>query len=146
MQRSLCCQIRNRPMPLTSSVMRQMMAFTAFKKTRSSLRRHSAFRTSAKIYLSEKSSLGLVHVKYLFICFKTKQKHSSPLLTMAKTTVETKEKTHATTKEISAITLRERPALSIMKISNFSILSSLLLPHRINTERVHYNDNLMTKQ
>ena len=58
MQISLWRQLRNRPIPLTSSVVQQMMArfltFTAYKKSRFSLKRCSAFQTGVKIYLSEK--------------------------------------------------------------------------------------------
>ena len=64
MQISLWHQTRNRPIPLTSSVVWQMMTwFRIFynlkKKSRLSLKRRSAFRTDAKIYLSEKNILGL---------------------------------------------------------------------------------------
>ena len=50
-------------MPLTSSVVQQLIArfltFTAYKKSRFSLKRRSSFRTGAKIYLSVKNILGL---------------------------------------------------------------------------------------
>ena len=63
MQISLWHQTRNRPMPLTSSVVWQMMAkfrnFYNLKKSRLSLKRGSAFRTSAKISLREKNILEL---------------------------------------------------------------------------------------
>ena len=62
MQISLWHQARNRPMPLTSSVVWLVMArfrnFYNLKKDRDSLKRHSAFRTGAKIYLSEKIFWG----------------------------------------------------------------------------------------
>ena len=55
MQISLWHQTRNRPMPLTSSVVWQMMArFCNFYNPK----RRTAFRTGAKIYLSEKKYLG----------------------------------------------------------------------------------------
>ena len=65
MQSSLWRQTRNSPMPLTSSVVWQMMArFRNFlsqrkEKSRLSLQRRSAFWTAAKIYLSQKNILGL---------------------------------------------------------------------------------------
>ena len=64
MQISLWHQTRNRPIPLTSSVVWQMMTwFRIFynlkKKSRLSLKRRSAFRTDAKIYLSEKKYFGV---------------------------------------------------------------------------------------
>ena len=64
MQISLWHHTRNRPMPLTSSVMWQMMArFRNFYKekkvkTYSSLQRRSAFWTGAKIYFSKKIFWG----------------------------------------------------------------------------------------
>ena len=53
-------------MTLTSSVVRQMMArfrnfYNAKKKSRLSLKRRSAFRTGAKIYLSKKIFWGYGH-------------------------------------------------------------------------------------
>ena len=58
MQISLWHQTRNRPMPLTSSVVWPMMTrfrnFYNVKKSRLSLKRRSAFQTGAKIYLSKK--------------------------------------------------------------------------------------------
>ena len=65
MQISLWHQTRNRPMPLTSSVVWPMMArfrnFYNVKKSQdfNSLKRRSAFRTGAKIYLSKQNILGL---------------------------------------------------------------------------------------
>ena len=62
MQISLWHQTRNRPMPLTSSVVWQMMArfrnFYNVKNVKTSLKRGSAFRTGAKIYLSKKIFWG----------------------------------------------------------------------------------------
>ena len=46
-------------MPLTSSVVQQVMLHDVVKKSRFSLKRCSAFRTVAKIYLSEKTISGL---------------------------------------------------------------------------------------
>ena len=50
-------------MPFTSSVVQQVMArfltFTAYKKVKIRAKKCSAFRTSAKIYLSEKNIFGL---------------------------------------------------------------------------------------
>ena len=67
MQISLWHQTRNRPMPLTSSVVWQMMArfcnFYDIKKSRLSLKRRSAFRTGAKIHLSKKIFWGYGHFK-----------------------------------------------------------------------------------
>ena len=59
MQISLWRQTRNRPMPLSSSDVEQMMVTFTYKKSKFSLQRRSAFRTGVKIHLSEKSSLGL---------------------------------------------------------------------------------------
>ena len=64
MQISLWHQTRNRPMPLTSSVVWQMMArFRNFYNLRKSQdlvsKKRSAFRTGAKIYFSETNILGL---------------------------------------------------------------------------------------
>ena len=68
MQISLWHQIRNRPMPLTSSVVWQLIArFRNFKqrkkKSRLSLKKRSAFRTGAKIYLSKNIFWGYGHFK-----------------------------------------------------------------------------------
>ena len=60
-------------MPLTSSVMGQMMArfrnFNSLQKVKIWLKkgakRHNAFRTGAKIYLSEKMFWGYEHFKDL---------------------------------------------------------------------------------
>ena len=63
MQISMWRQTRNRLILLTCSVVWQMMArfqnFYNLKKSRLSLKRGSAFRTGAKIYLSKKNILGL---------------------------------------------------------------------------------------
>ena len=63
MQISLWHQTRNRLVPLTSSVVWQMMArfrnFYNVKKSRLSLKRRSAFQTCGKIYLSKHNILGL---------------------------------------------------------------------------------------
>ena len=64
MQISLWHQKRNRPMPLTSSVVWQMMGrfcnlYNVKKKSRLSLKRLSMFRTGATIYLSKKIYIGV---------------------------------------------------------------------------------------
>ena len=63
MQITVWHQTRNRPMPLTSSLVWQMMArfrnFYNLKKSRLSLKRRSAFRTGTKIYVSKQNILGL---------------------------------------------------------------------------------------
>ena len=63
MQILLWCHTRNRPMPLTSSVMEEMMArfcdFYSLKKSRFSLKRLRGFPTCAKIFFKRKKHFGV---------------------------------------------------------------------------------------